>query len=116
MNDNIKQTLDKILAAFESGKIPDAVAIASFPIPDIPSARWSWRNRTIQFICGTADSRGFRQWQEANRYVVKGAKAVYILSSCVKKQTDEDQDEDSKVVKWFRRLLCSKWRTPMANL
>jgi len=90
------------LAAFESGQIPEAIAIASFPIPDIPSAKWSWRNRTIQFICGTADSRGFRQWQEVNRYVVKGAKAIYILSPCVKKQTDGEVDEDNKVVRFFK--------------
>ncbi|MGD9733971.1 MAG: antirestriction protein [Desulfamplus sp.] len=102
MNDNIKQTLDKILAAFESGDIPDAVAIASFPIPDIPSAKWSWRNRTIQFICGTADARGYRQWLSSGRHVKKNSRAIYILSPCVSKLTDEETDEDNKVVKWFK--------------
>ena len=102
MNDNIKQTLDKILASFESAEIPAAVAIASFPIPDIPSARWSWRNRTIQFICGTADARGYRQWTCSGRHVKKNSRAIYILSPCISKLTDEETDEDNKVVKFFK--------------
>jgi antirestriction protein ArdC len=103
MNDNIKQTLDKILAAFESGEIPDAVAIASFPIPDIPSARWSCRNRTIAALSGSCDLRGYRQWLSCKRYVKSGSKAVYILSPCIfKKDEDQEVDEDTKVVKFFK--------------
>jgi hypothetical protein len=45
--------------------------VASFPVPDIPSANWSISNRTIQFIFGTSDSRGYRQWIEAGRQVKK---------------------------------------------
>ncbi len=45
-NEKVKNVLNQIIQAFESGNIPDAVAIASFPIPDIPSAKWSIRNRT----------------------------------------------------------------------
>lgn len=89
MSNNIKQTLDKILNAFESGDIPQAVAIASFPISDIPSANWSFFNRTIQSISGTYDARGYRQWLSVNRQVKKGAKAIYILSPCLKKKSDD---------------------------
>ena len=79
MNQNIQQVLNSIISAFESGDIPEAVAIASFPILDIPSANWSFTNRTIQFLSGTADSRGFNQWKAVNRCVKKGSKAIYIL-------------------------------------
>jgi len=111
MSNNITQTLDKILNAFESGEIPKAVAIASFPISDIPSANWSFFNRTIQSLSGTADARGYRQWLSVKRNVKKGAKAIYILSPCLKKNNDKYQDnnnskasEDNKVnhIKFFK--------------
>lgn len=96
MSNNIKQTLDKILNAFESGDIPQAVAIAGFPMADVPSADWSFFNRTIQSISGTADARGYRQWLSVKRNVKKGAKAVYILSPCLNKKRDEESNSNSK--------------------
>ncbi len=95
MSNNITQTLDKILNAFESGEIPKAVAIASFPISDIPSANWSFFNRTIQSLNGTADARGYRQWLLVKRNVKKGAKAIHILSPCLKKNNDKYQDNNN---------------------
>ena len=86
MNNNVKAVLDKILEKFKTGDIPEAVALASFPIPDIPSSRWSFTNRTLMFLSGTGDARGFQQWKEAHRWVKKGAKAVYILVPCIKKK------------------------------
>ena len=35
MNEKVKQILASIVDTFKSGKIPDAVALASFPVPDI---------------------------------------------------------------------------------
>ena len=95
MNQNIQKVLKSIVSAFESGDVPEAVAVASFPIPDIPSMKWSFTNRTIQFLSGTADSRGYRQWQSANRYVKKGAKAIHILVPCFKEiRKDENEEEE----------------------
>lgn len=104
MNQKIKAVLDGILEAFESGNIPEAVAVANFPIPDIPSAKWSISNRTIQFLFGTADSRGYRQWLEVGRQVKKGAKAIYILAPCIKKKRDEDTDEERLVLTSFKAV------------
>jgi hypothetical protein len=104
MSQKITAVLDGILEAFESGNIPAAVAVASFPIPDIPSANWSISNRTIQFIFGTSDSRGFRQWIEAGRQVKKGAKAIYILAPCMKLKKDEDTDEEKLVLTSFKAV------------
>jgi len=87
MNQKIKTVLNTILKAFESGDIPSAVAVATFPIPDIPSTQWSFSNRTIQIISGTSDSRGYRQWLEVGRQVKKGSKAIYILVPCLKKMS-----------------------------
>jgi len=41
MNERVKQTLDAILERFKSGDIPEVVSYAMFPIPDLPSSRWS---------------------------------------------------------------------------
>lgn len=61
-NDKVKNVLEQVIDAFENGQIPDAVAIASFPIPDIPSAKWGCRNRTIAALSNTIDARGYKQW------------------------------------------------------
>ena len=104
MNKNIQNVLKSIVSAFESGNVPEAVAIASFPIPDIPSAKWSFTNRTIQFLSGSADARGYRQWKTAKRHVKKGAKAVYILVPCFKKQQNEETEEEQQVLTFFKAM------------
>ncbi len=93
MNDKVKQTLQAILDQFKTGDIPQAVAVSMFPIPDIPCAKWSLLNRTLVFLSGTMDARGYRQWQQANRFVKKGSKAIYILVPFIKKSEDENGDE-----------------------
>ena len=65
MNDKVKNVLNTIIDKFKSGDIPQAVALATFPIPDTPSANWSFTNRTLMFISGTGDARGFRQWKRS---------------------------------------------------
>ncbi len=104
MNQKIKTVLNTILTAFESGDIPEAVAIATFPVPNIPSANWSFCNRTIQFLSGTADSRGYKQWLEAGRQVKKGSTAIYILVPCFKKNRDDETEEEKKVLTFFKAM------------
>jgi antirestriction protein ArdC len=89
MNEKVKQTLDTVLERFKSGDIPEVVSYAMFPLSDIPSSRWSLLNRTIMFISGTADARGYKQWLQVGRYVKKGSKSLYILVPYFKKVEDE---------------------------
>jgi len=102
MNDKVKQVLGVIIDKFESGEIPEAVALASYPIPDIPSSKWSFTNRTLMFLSGTGDARGFRQWNDVNRYVRKGSKAFHILVQCFKKVKDEDKGNETEVLRFFK--------------
>ncbi|MBU1194086.1 MAG: antirestriction protein [Proteobacteria bacterium] len=108
MNQNIQNVLNSIVSAFESGDIPEAVAVASFPIADIPSAQWSFTNRTIQFINGTGDARGYRQWKSVGRQVAKGSKSIYILAPCLKKQKDEETEEEKLVLTSFKAVPVFK--------
>lgn len=94
MNDNVKQVLNQILDRFRDGNIPEAVAYSMYPIPDIPSSKWSIINRTLMFFGGTSDARGYRQWKQVNRYVKKGSKALYILVPFIKKVDDGGDEKE----------------------
>jgi hypothetical protein len=104
MTRTIRETLKTILDAFESGNIPEAIAHSMFPIPDLPSSRWSFLNRVTIALSGTNDARGFRQWKEVRRYVKKGAKALYILVPRLimrKVRKDDGDDEETEVIAGF---------------
>jgi antirestriction protein ArdC len=79
MAQDVRKTLNSILEAFKSGSIPEAIAYSMFPLPDLPSSKWSLLNRIAIFLSGTPDARGFRQWNDVGRHVKRGAKAIYIL-------------------------------------
>ncbi len=100
MNDKVKSVLDGVIEQFRTGDIPEAITISMFPVPDLPSSKWSLLNRTAMFISGTMDARGFRQWKTVNRYVKKGSKAVYILVPIFKK-FDDEQGEEKQILKGF---------------
>jgi hypothetical protein len=91
MQPKVKEALNGILRAFESGDIPEAVAYSCFPVIKTPCSNWSFTNRTLVFLSGTMDARGFRQWQEASRRVKKGARAIYILVPMIRKKDDEKE-------------------------
>ncbi len=94
MNEKVKEALKSILQRFENSDLPEVIALSTFPIPNIPAARWSLLNRMLMFIAGTSDARGFRQWQEVRRYVTKGAKAFAILAPrFIKKQAEDEEGE-----------------------
>jgi hypothetical protein len=61
MNPKVRQVLPTILDKFKTGDIPQAIAVAMFPVADIPSAQWSFLNRTLMFLARTSDGRGYRQ-------------------------------------------------------
>ncbi|MCK5743484.1 MAG: antirestriction protein [Caldisericia bacterium] len=102
MNTKVKDVLATILERFKSGDIPEAIALASYPVADTPSKTWSFTNRTLMFIQGTGDARGFRQWKAADRWVKKGAKAIYILVPCFNKLEDKEDDTENSKLTYFK--------------
>ena len=105
MNDRVKQVLSIILEKFKSGDIPESVAYSMYPVPNTPSAKWSLLNRTLMFIAGTADARGYKQWLKANRYVKKGSKALYILVPYIKKEENDEGEEVERLVGFLTRAV-----------
>ncbi len=103
MNDRIKSILNGILADFQNGNIPKMIAIASFPVPNIPSAHWSLTNRILQLIVDTYDARGIRQWNKAGRTVKKGSHAFHIFVPNIIKKEDENGEKDIQLVGFLLR-------------
>jgi hypothetical protein len=99
----IKQTLKNILDCFESGNLPEAITYSVFPAANIPSSNWSLLNRILMYLSGTEDARGFRQWNQANRHVKKGAKAIYILVPRMMKLENENGDEEKRLAGFMAR-------------
>lgn len=86
INNSASNAVKKILEAFETGNIPQAISCSVFlPPANIPAYRWTARNRALAFMQGTGDARGFNQWKEAGRHIKKDSKAVYILGPVLKK-------------------------------
>ena len=98
---SIHDTVSSIIASFERGDIPEAIAYSMFPIPNIPSTKWSLLNRTLMFLAGTQDARGFRQWKQVGRYVKKGSKSFRILVPCIVKTENEENGEIEKSLQGF---------------
>ena len=87
-----QEALDKILKSFETGQVPEAIAVSMLPRFDVPSNRWSLNNRLLMYFAGTADARGIRQWREVGRWLKKGSKAAYILVPMHIRKAAEDAE------------------------
>jgi hypothetical protein len=110
-----KEALHRLLAMFESGDLPQAVArtmLRPKPGAEKPSDRWSLGNRLLMLAAGTRDARGYRQWEQVGRHVRRGAKAFYIFAPVIRKvtvkvadpETGEEREEQREVLAGFREV------------
>lgn len=101
-----RAALDKVVRKFQSGDIAPVVEIALLRARDgIPSDRWALSNRVLAFFqTGTLDCRGFRQWQEAGRYVKASARAAYILAPMTRIVTDPGTGVEHVALLGFRSV------------
>lgn len=97
MNERVNSVLNSIIERFVSGDIPEGIAYSMFPFPEVPSASWSLLNRTLMFLSGTMDARGYQQWQKVNRYAKKGSKALYIIVPYIKAIKDELEERQHRL-------------------
>lgn len=82
----------RLLALWESGEMPAAIATLTIRRQggERPSDAWSLGNRLLVLLADTDDARGFRQWEQVGRHVLKGARAIYILGPIARKVDGED--------------------------
>lgn len=106
--DKVKDAMAKILKMFESDNL-EVMARAVFKYPEgstyaKPSDNWSFINRMLMLINGTEDGRGFRQWKEAGRSVMKGSHAFYIFAPKMAKIEDKKTGEETRVLTGFMTI------------
>jgi len=103
-----QEVAEGIIAMFESGNLPSALAPIFIHRHDaLPCRKWSFQNQLLTAISGTNDARGFDQWKQAGRKVRKGARAFYILGPClvsVSKENTDGEKIDGKALIGFRSI------------
>src|SRR3989344_446671 len=88
----IAEATNKILELFKTGNVPETIAILTHPSFNLPSNKWSLRNRLIMYLQGTQDARGFLMWKSVGRTIKAGSKAVYILAPSIVKTKEEKEE------------------------
>ena len=108
--------LEKIVGLFRSKQLPDLCSKALISAPEKPSSKWSLGNQLLMLLAGTADARGYRQWNEVGRHVRLGAKALHILGPVIVKKgpggedsSDQVREEPAKVLVGFRSIPVFKF-------
>ena len=102
INQHVKDAIQKVVETLRTGNI-ETIAYAVFKTQrGYPSDSWSFLNRLIMTCSGTEDARGFRQWNQAERRLKKGTKAIYIIvPGLVKTKTTNEKDEEEEDKKRF---------------
>ena len=106
-SDKAEAAASRVLDAFRSGNLPQALAPIFINRRDnVPCRSWSWSNQLLTALAGFSDARSYRDWQKIGRQVKKGEKSFHILEPCPRTFTKRDPDtrEEKKVtiVKGFR--------------
>lgn len=92
----VVEHLDKLVKLFSSQEFPEMIKKAYLETEGKPSENWTLLNQLIQMLEGnTADGRTFKAWIQAERHVMKGAKAFYILQPILRKYKNKDEEEES---------------------
>ncbi len=101
-----KTVLEGLVGRMASGDLPAAIAKSYIQAGDVPSSKWSRCNRILVALSGTADARGYRQWEKVGRHVRRGAKSLYILAPLLvnANKRDGEEEEDRKIMVGFRAV------------
>jgi len=88
--------LDKVVQLFSCTQLPDMCAMAMINATERPSSKWSMGNQLLMVLAGTADARGYKQWQDVGRYVKAGARAFRILGPVLVKKPLETSGREGE--------------------
>ena len=111
LNQKARNVLDQITAAFENPEnLVDTLTRAALIPNTSPCIKWSPANRFLVALHSTSDARGYRQWQEVDRHVKKGAKSFGILVPRFKAVEKDGQDGGEKETALIGFLAASVFR------
>lgn len=95
--ERVQNTAHDILAGFESGELPHALAQLFIRKKiEVPSRHWTWTNRLIAIRRGHVYAAGFRQWEELGRHVKRGEHAFHILAPRIVRAKEDDEERGVK--------------------
>ena len=107
----IKNAVENLMTMFQTAKFPAQLTqtvIRRNAEDIIPSDSWSLGNRMLMLSQNTTDARGYNQWAEVERNVIKGGKAIYIFAPITKKikETNEvtGEETDKVIILGFRPI------------
>lgn len=109
-SEKANEIINRFIELVKSGRMPKAIAEVTFPEIKCPSNKWSLNNRLAMMLQGTMDARGFRQWDEANRSIKAGSKAIYILAPIERMITEIDEKTGEKKT---RRIITGFRAVPV---
>ena len=95
---NPKVSVDTLITqVVEAFKDPENLALTLAMANRLvtPSSRWTTSNQVLIGLAGTVDARSFQQWNDIERRVKKGSKAVYIVVPVVKKEDSKGKDNSA---------------------
>lgn len=112
----IKNAVKSLMTMFRTAEFPAQLTqtiIRRNAEDKVPSDEWSLGNRMLMISANSIDARGYNQWAEVGRNVIKGSKAIYIFAPCTKKikETDELTGEESEkiILVGFRPIPVFKY-------
>ncbi|RJR08350.1 hypothetical protein C4588_05770 [Candidatus Parcubacteria bacterium] len=97
-----REVAEKIIQSFQTGNIVQPLKQVFFTAPGFPSASYSWGNRFVISLSGLirgtnyTGAGSFKWWQEKNRHVKKGERAIHILAPLLGKKEKEDPNTGEK--------------------
>ena len=104
MNEQQKQQLDDVIKnVINPVGICEVISRKLFMV-NSPCQQWSFRNHSIMLLNDAFDCRGYVQWQQVNRQVKKGSKAVKIMVPKLKtiyKKNEKGEKEKSQYCDGF---------------
>ena len=112
---NYEEAVSQMLELFSKKDFPKKMAFTiirkATTEPILPSDSWSLTNRLImQAIGETQDARTYKQWQQVERFVQKGAKAFYIYAPRIVKKKDENNNEKEELVGFIAVPVFPSWQ------
>lgn len=103
LTEKAQASLDKVVKAFETGNINEAIKMSRFTMPEgTPAATWSFLNQLLVYAqtdYKTIDARTVKAWNAAGYKLKAGCKAVYIMQPTFRKIEVEDKKTGEKVEK-----------------
>ena len=99
-SEKVQIQMNRVVEAFQTDTIPPPLANAYLVRHrPIPMSQWSWRNVINCLIANYTDARGFKQWKEVDRFVIKGQVShATILHPRLKRDPD---DPDKQILYGF---------------